>query len=141
MNKNIHNSNQPEERRELGEELKAVFLVISPFIEKHVSVVCPDCTNLCCKDKHGRYDKNDIIFLTALGVYVPQVNAGREETGPCRYMIDTGCSLTRWMRPYRCTFFFCDQLLKSMENDNSKLYRAFRMYLEQLVFTRQKLLD
>ncbi len=138
---NNKNNIKPEESRKLAEELKETFIVLSPFIEKHASVVCPDCEDVCCKDKHGRYDKYDIAFLTALGEYVPQDTIEREEAGPCRYMSDTGCSLERWIRPYRCTFFFCNQLMNSMENDNAKMYRAFRSYLEHLVSVRQKLLD
>ncbi len=141
MNETNQNNDKPEERKELAEELKSFFSHISPYIEKHTAIICPDCKNLCCRDKHGRYDKYDIVFLEALGIDPRQEQNGRGETDSCHYINETGCSLERWMRPYRCTFFFCDALLESLENDNAKFYRSFRMYLEQLVSLRQKLLD
>jgi hypothetical protein len=129
------------DKNALAEELREVFDTVSPFIEKHTAIVCPDCENVCCMDKHGRYDEHDIIFLKALDVDIPADAVEREETDGCRYMTENGCSLERWMRPYRCTFFFCDALLKSLEGDNPKLYRAFREYFDHMVSTRQKLLD
>lgn len=125
---------------ELAQELREAFKMVSPFIEKHTSIVCPDCENLCCMDKHGRYDANDLLFLGALGIDTPPDTVMREETDGCRYMMDLGCSLDRWMRPYRCTYFFCNRLLKSMEDDNSKLYRAFMMFFEHMVSLRSEFL-
>lgn len=129
-----------DETRELAIEIREAFNAVSPFIEKHTAVVCPDCSNLCCKDKHGRHDKDDIKFLKALGEPVPEEMADRSESGPCRFMGRTGCSLERYLRPFRCTHFFCAPLLESLEQDNAKLYRAFIEYLQHLVRTRAKLL-
>ena len=132
---------QINDKKKLAEELREAFDMVSPFMEKHTAIVCPDCESVCCKDKHGRYDENDLVFLRALDVDIPSDTSEREETDGCRYMTEKGCSLERWMRPYRCTFFFCDALLKSLEEDNSKLYRAFMAYFEHMVSLRRKLLD
>lgn len=122
-------------------DLENAFGLVSPFIEKHTALVCPECENVCCMDRHGRYDENDLFFLRALGVDIPSDRPDLAEIDPCRSMTATGCALERWMRPYRCTFFFCDALLKSLENDNAKLYRAFLQYFQHLVDMRQKLLE
>ncbi len=126
---------------ELAVEIKEAFKTVSPFIEKHTAIVCPECNNLCCKDKHGRYDKDDIKFLKTLNETIPPEQPDRDESGPCRYMSEIGCSIERYLRPFRCTHFFCDPLLNSLENDNAKLYRAFIEYLQYLISIRQKLLD
>ena len=132
---------QINDKKKLAEELREAFDMVSPFMEKHTAIVCPDCESVCCKGKHGRYDENDLVFLRALDVDIPSDTSCREEEDGCRYMTEKGCSLERWMRPYRCTFFFCDALLKSLEDDNSKLYRAFMAYFEHMVSLRRKLLD
>lgn len=126
---------------ELARELRDAFNAVSPFIEKHTALVCPECNKVCCKDKHGRYDSDDLVFLKALGVDIPHNQHEQNESDPCRYITGQGCSLERWMRPYRCTFFFCDALMKSLENDNAKLYRAFVEYFKHLVSLRQELLE
>ena len=128
------------DRSDLAEEIKAAFNTVSPFIEKHTSIVCPTCEKVCCIDKHSKYDKDDNVFIEALCAEMPLKDSDCRESDPCRYLAERGCSLERWMRPYRCTFFFCDPLLKSLENDNAKLYRAFVEYFKHLVALREKLL-
>jgi hypothetical protein len=139
--KDKHQYTQSDNRKELAQELRYTFDTVSPFIEKHTSIVCPECEKVCCIDKHGHYDSNDIVFLRALGTEIIYKPPDRKETDPCRFLTDTGCSLERWARPYRCTYFFCDPVLKSLENDNAKLYRAFVEYFQHLVYIRQRLLE
>ena len=128
-------------RSELADELRQAFNALSPFIEKHTSIVCPECKKVCCIDKHGRYDKYDLVFLSALGAKKHHDPPEREESDPCRFLNEKGCSRERWERPFRCTQFFCDALLKSLESDNAKLYRAFVEYLQHLISVRQRLLE
>ncbi len=123
---------------ELALHLKEAINSISPFIEEHTAIVCPNCRKVCCADKHGRYDKNDIAFLKELGMDIPPQPADREETAACRYITKTGCSLQRWMRPYRCTLFFCDPLMKSLEKGDQKLYMAFDNYFQNLILLRRE---
>jgi hypothetical protein len=137
--KNLRDSTVTD-RNELARGLKEAFNTVSPFIEKHTAIVCPECEKVCCADRHGRYDSNDLLFLESLGADIPQFSDERKENDACRFINETGCSLERWMRPYRCTFFFCDALLKSLESDNAKLYRAFIDYFQHLVSLRRELL-
>ncbi len=130
-----------EKAKELALELKEIFDILSPFIERHTAMVCPQCTDVCCKDKHGRYDKDDLKFLNALGIDIMEDSKNVDDTDPCRYLTRDGCTRERWMRPFRCTFFFCDPLLKSMEQDDPKFYRAFVEYFRCLVDTRRKFLS
>ena len=134
-------NNKPDNAEELAIEMKEAFKTISPFIEKHTAIVCPECRHLCCKDKHGRYDQDDIIFLHAINAAIPPEQPERDGSGPCRYMRGNGCSIDRYLRPFRCTHFFCNPLLKSLEEDNAKLYSAFIEYFEHLISMRQKLLE
>jgi hypothetical protein len=133
----INKDSQQAIQAELADELRQAFRAVSPFIEKHTAIVCPECKKVCCIDKHGRYDNNDLVFLRALGAGKRHGLPDRDESEPCRFLNATGCSRERWERPFRCTQFFCDALLKSLENDNAKLYRAFVEYLQHLISVRQ----
>lgn len=131
---------QKNDLREIAYEMREMFDLLSPFLEKHTSSICPACENVCCADKHGRYDGDDLLFLDALGIEVPSEETGRKyDDQSCRYMTERGCFLPRWMRPYRCTFFFCDRLLKSIQEGDTKLYRAFIGYFQYLIHLRQRL--
>ncbi|MEW6003384.1 MAG: hypothetical protein AB1638_12175 [Nitrospirota bacterium] len=120
--------------------LKNEFEAISPFVERHTSTVCPLCETVCCINKHGHYEKEDLIFLSALGIDVPAGHVERNDSDPCRFLTERGCSLERWMRPFRCTWFFCGPLLNSMDEDKQE-YRKFIKSLQGLISIRQKLTE
>ncbi len=130
---------QAESRKKLANELRTELNTITPFIQKHTSIVCPSCEKVCCINKHGYYDKEDIIFISALGIEIPLYKPDRKDTAPCRFLTEEGCSLQRWKRPYRCTWYFCEPLLESMSEDNSRVYRKFINSLQRLIAIRQEL--
>jgi len=131
---------QDKNKKEIANELKKIFNAVSPFIEKHTALICPLCERVCCINKHGSHTKDDIYFFTALGIKAPFINRNKKETDPCGYLAENGCSLRRWERPFRCTWFFCDPLLESMKV-NGRAYREFVNSLNTLILVRQKLIE
>jgi hypothetical protein len=123
----------------IARELKGAFDALDPFIQRHTSLVCPRCEEVCCINRHGNYDDRDMIFISALISEVPAGKSERNDTDPCRFLIESGCSLDRWMRPFRCTWFFCDPLLESMK-DSGRAYREFVDSFRKLILIRQKLI-
>ncbi len=71
-----------DSQKEIAKELKNAFKVISHFIEKHTSIVCPACEKVCCINKHGNYDNNDVVFIKALGIEIPYYTHDRKDTDP-----------------------------------------------------------
>ena len=130
-----------ENQIRLAAEIKSLFKTISPFFEKHTSKVCPLCKTVCCINKHGYYSKEDIFFLSVLKVDIPSFEQDGIAADPCKFLTEKGCSLQRWMRPFRCTWFFCDPLHRSMLDDNKRVYREFIQTLQKLISVRQKLID
>lgn len=125
-----------KEKRAL--ELKKEFQAISPFIQRHTSLVCPECEKVCCVNKHGSYDRDDVMFIEALGIRTSVHDTDGEDTEPCRHLAAHGCSLERWRRPFRCTWYFCEPLLESMKSDRGKVYREFISSLQRLVSARRR---
>ena len=39
---------EPDSMNDLANEIKEAFNTVSPFIEKHTAIICPECNNLCC---------------------------------------------------------------------------------------------
>ncbi len=120
-------------------ELNSAFDSVSPYIERHTSVVCPSCEDVCCINRHSFYDDRDLIFVHALGLSDNTSCPDIKDTDPCRFLGKTGCMLPRYKRPFRCTWYFCDRLLKSMESDSPKEYRVFISALQDLQSARQKI--
>ena len=112
---------------------------LTPFIEKHTSLVCPSCVKVCCANRHGTPEAEDFIFFRALGVEAKP--AGGEPDAVCSLLGKTGCALPRWQRPFRCTWYFCPPLLESMKGGSGRQYRAFVEELARLVDLRNRLIS
>ncbi len=50
--------------------------IIDSFIQKNTSNVCPYCKSVCCINKHGYYDYQDIIYIYAIGLNPPVYKRG-----------------------------------------------------------------
>ncbi|MBI4680360.1 MAG: hypothetical protein HY753_03915 [Nitrospirae bacterium] len=124
-----------------ADELKEAFDSVSPYIQKHTSQVCPSCPKVCCIDRHGRYEENDLIFIAAMRLDNLNCESDRPDTDPCRFLSEKGCSLPRYRRPFRCTWYFCEKLLDSMKDDGAREYKSFISALQKLQGLRQKLLE
>ncbi|NOZ24856.1 MAG: hypothetical protein GXO94_02030 [Nitrospirae bacterium] len=119
--------------------LRALFEEISPLIEGYTSKVCPSCEDVCCKQKHAYYDSEDLVYVSALGLALPEYgDRGLEE--PCEFLSVSGCSRPRWQRPFRCTWYFCEPLLRHMEEGPGRPYRRLVGLLQEIVELKGKLL-
>ena len=127
--------------RQSAAEAMKLIETISPDIERHTAAICMNCTGVCCINRHARYDLSDTIFLSALGLAVPEDITGTEETAPCRFLGNCGCTLSRSRRPYRCTWFFCAPLLDHMvEQYDPPAYRRFMRTLQAITETRTRMI-
>jgi hypothetical protein len=88
---------------------------ISPFIQRATRTVCPKCEDVCCISKHGYYNFEDLVYTHALGLKAPQHESGREDSDPCQFLSEKGCSMDRAVRPSGCNWYFCSSLLDHME--------------------------
>lgn len=127
-------------RNAIAKEMQGAFDDLSPFIEKHTRAACPACNKVCCIDRHGTYEKEDILFLSALGEKPETERPREDDTLPCRHLTPRGCRLKRYMRPFRCTWYFCHALLESMPEGIAREYRAFIKTFQDLQELRRRLL-
>ena len=114
---------------------------IDAFIRQNTAAVCPSCENVCCVNKHGFYDYEDLIYVYALGLTPPSYKEGVSDTEPCRFLSETGCAIERSIRPFRCNWYFCGALLKHIENGPARPYRTFIKQLDEIVDLRKEMLD
>lgn len=126
---------------ELAHQLKTEIEGVSPFIQQITSAVCPSCEKVCCIDRHGHYNDQDLIYVRALGLELPSYKEGVTDTDPCQFLSESGCILERAVRPFRCNWYFCNALLEYMELGPSKPYREFIKRSQRIVELRSAMLD
>lgn len=125
----------------LAQELRAAFEGAEEHLERLAALSCSGCAKVCCRDMHSVHDRVDLEFLSALGAQKP-IRATPTEggAGPCRFIKREGCSLPRWMRPYKCTWFFCEEALEALEalqEDEPGRARGLRAGIERLRIARE----
>ncbi len=121
-----------DERTAKAQKLKQLLVESSPLMEEFTAIVCPDCVDVCCRQKHGLYRERDILYLVALGEDVPERDAARPLDGPCESMGSYGCVLPRWMRPFKCTWYFCEPLLAALNSSPPKKLRQLSTLLQEM---------
>jgi hypothetical protein len=135
-----HNCRELPVIKEKATRFKAAFDRLDPFIQSYTAEVCPYCGTVCCAMRHGIPEFADIVGFLSMGLEVPGYDLTRDIGGRCQFMGDTGCSLSRIERPYRCTWYFCDPLLKQIEIGPASHYRLFIKDVEGLASARGELM-
>ncbi len=126
--------------RDLAHQLKLALDACSPYIQQMTSEVCPACEKVCCVNRHGYYDDNDLIYVRALGLELPSYRGGMSDTDPCQFLSDSGCTRERSARPFRCNWYFCNALIEHMEEEPARPYREFISAFQRVVELRGKML-
>ena len=120
-------------RVKIAERLKELLIESSPLIEEYTAITCPGCRDVCCRQKHGIFRERDIWYMQALGIDVPRRDASRPLEGPCECMGPQGCSQPRWIRPFKCTWYFCDPLLAALNEAPQKRARRLTEVMQEML--------
>jgi hypothetical protein len=123
--------------REMAAELRGRIDAVDSFIQENTAHVCPDCRKVCCINKHGYYDYQDLIYISALGLEPPAYSEGIADTDPCQFLGGTGCLIERSIRPFRCNWHFCSELIAFMNSGPAKPLREFNNKFRELQSLRQ----
>ncbi len=134
----IYNHDKLQNLKELAQKIKEGIENISPFIQQNTEIICANCSNVCCINKHGYYNHEDIIYITALGLKTPDYDFERNDSDPCQFLSKNGCIIERSLRPSGCNWYFCEDLLDYMEKRSdygmfdSKLTEIAELWLEMI---------
>ena len=120
----------------IAQKLKALLIELSPLIDEYTSRKCPDCRDVCCKQRRCSLDAVDSRYVGALGHAAPVYDPARLPDGPCQFMGPNGCITPRWLRPWRCTWYFCDPLLEALNSGPPKDARKLSALIQDIVDIR-----
>lgn len=101
--------------KELAQKVKGGIEKISFFIQQSTELVCTNCTDVCCINKHGYYNYEDLIYIYAIGLKPPDYDFGKKDSTLCQFLSEKGCVMDRSVRPSGCNWYFCEPLFDHME--------------------------
>ncbi len=115
-----------------AQRLKQLLIESSPLIEEYTRQVCPSCTDVCCRQRHGMFTAADRAYIAALDEEVPTHDPRLSLDGACQFMGPSGCVKPRWQRAWKCTWFFCGPLLAALSEGPQKKMRQLSAMLEEM---------
>lgn len=127
--------------RNLSQEVAALVLSMGAAQQGACAAVCPECRSVCCINRHAFHEHEDLVYLAALGESMPSYKEEIEETAPCQFLGDCGCSVSRHLRPHRCNTYFCTPMLEYLETGPAPQYRQFIHDLERVNRKREEMLE
>lgn len=125
----------------MAEAVKRRYLALDPILARFTGPVCARCATGCCVNRHGFPDYEDLVLFRALGVDRAQFDPTLPDQDLCQYLGEKGCILQRFERSYRCTWFFCDELLDDFEIRKPKAFLLFEEGCTRLARSRNRFLD
>jgi len=128
------------ERILLARKLRQVLIDFSPVIETYTDAVCPACADICCKQRFTVRNETDLQYLSALNAPVPSIDPARPPDALCQFLGPTGCIQPRWMRPWRCTWYFCEPLLTVILAEPRKKTIELEAFTGEILRLRNELL-
>jgi hypothetical protein len=135
----LNRENQLQKVKYLAWKIKGEIEKIGPFIQQHTQTICPQCKDVCCINKHGYYNYEDLIYIYALDLKPPDYKFGGKDSDPCQFLSESGCSLDRPFRPSGCNWYFCESLLEHMEKKPD--YQEFDDSLTNLAELWMKMME
>lgn len=130
-----------EDAMSLSREIKNILLKLEPFVDFYARKTCSKCSNICCLNKNSRYEYDDLIYILALREEFPIPDRNLKEKEPCYLLTDKGCKIPRYLRPLRCNWYFCKDLLKEMETSPTRAFREFSNTFNKMLYLRQQMLN
>lgn len=118
---------------ETARRLKRLIIENSALIEEYTRQVCPTCNDICCKQRHGLFTETDHAYLAALDEEIPPHDKTLPLDGPCQFLGPSGCAKPRWQRAWKCTWYFCDPLIRVMEERPGRSTRQFTRAMEEMI--------
>jgi hypothetical protein len=125
--------------KRLARDFAEAITAMEPYIDQLTSAVCPLCLRVCCINRHSYHDYRDLIFVAARGLKPPLSDRGLPDTDPCQFLSTTGCRMKRTDRPFRCTWYFCDALLRHMAEGPARPYREFVAQMQIAIDLRRSM--
>jgi epoxyqueuosine reductase QueG len=134
-------SGAPDAVTEKARLLKNAIEEVDAFIQHHTAKLCPLCQKVCCMNRFSYYDREDLIYIHALGLKPPAYKKGIDDTHSCQFISGQGCTIERTLRPFRCNWYFCIELISHMEAGPAKSYREFILRSQKIIEAKRAMVD
>ncbi len=124
----------------IGRDIRDEYSRLEPLLQEFTEGFCARCKDPCCVNRHGFPDFEDLVVQKCLGIRARTCEKGLKDTGPCQCLGPMGCVLNRLERSYRCTWYFCEEVLDEFQKRAPGEFMSFEEICEEISRDRQRIL-
>lgn len=121
--------------RNIQGQLESIF----PLIDDLCASTCPWCPDPCCMIAKVWIDFQDLLFLHLSGQVIPQAQLLQELGNTCRYWSHRGCTLTRIVRPWICTWYSCPPQMANFRKQHPVVQETFNHAVQAIKTARNQM--
>jgi len=121
--------------RNIQGQLESIF----PLIDDLCASTCPWCPDPCCMIAKVWIDFQDLLFLHLSGQVIPQAQLLQELGNTCRYWSPRGCTLTRIVRPWICTWYLCPPQMANIRKEHPSVQKTFNRAVQAIKTARNQM--
>ena len=102
---------------------------------------CFRCPDPCCLTASPWFDLRDLIYLHLNCLRIPSSQTIDAHRSDCRYLSAGGCTLSRSIRPWICTWYLCPVQTVNLEKRRPVQYENFKRTVKEIKMLRRQLED
>ena len=123
----------------LARGIQVQLLSVFPLIDDLCASTCPWCPDPCCMIAKVWIDFQDLLFLHLSGQVIPRAQLLQELGNTCRYWSPRGCTLTRIVRPWICTWYSCPPQMANFRKQNPVVQETFNHAVQAIKTARKQM--
>lgn len=115
--------------------LESIFVLMDDLC----AVTCLFCPDPCCLNAKVWIDFRDLLFLHLSGQQIPQGQILQNLKQACRYCSPKGCTLTRILRPWVCTWYLCPAQVSNFHRKSLEVQENFNQTVKAVKAGRKEM--
>ena len=120
-----------------AEEVRQAMNLMIPVWEDLCARTYPKCRDNCCTASRVWFEYPDLLLFHLLGFEIPPGQTRSDLSQPCRYLTEEGCSQPRLVRPWRCSWYLCQDQLDLLADRPPREQRRISATLRRVLDNRR----
>ena len=120
-------------------KLRHLLVSIFSDLDDLCMATCPWCPEPCCLSASPWFDFCDLLYLHLNQLEIPRTQPIHTYSDTCCYLSSRGCTLSRLIRPWICSWYLCPVQTAYMKKKGRRRWEAFNRMVWEIKKGRKRL--
>ena len=122
-----------------AQEVRQAMERLIPVWEQLCAATYAQCKDNCCTAQRVWFEFRDLLLFHLLGLAIPPGQTRAVLNAPCRYLTPRGCGLPRLTRPWRCSWYLCQDQVDLLATRPPREQRRVSRLLGSILENRESM--